>query len=160
MTPPQDLDCSKLLTQLAARYGSYEGAWAAPLDGGDLLRYTLAAVLRAIADPWPADRVKMAVLTIIFPRTIVLTSPIASEYNRLMGRPDYIRTASEPVGDWVLTFRRAHSHEILSITEDGLWRAGADVNDAPHKGLDARARFVVACMGHALAPMPADEKAP
>jgi hypothetical protein len=158
MTPPQDLDCSKLLTQLAARYGTYEGAWAAPLDGSDLLRYTLAAVLRAIAEPWPADRVKMAVLTIIFPRTIVLTPPIASKYSRLMGIPDYTRKVSEPVGDWVLTFRRAHSHKILSITGDGLWRAGADVDDAPHGGLDARARFVVACMGHALAPLPTDEK--
>ncbi len=160
MTPPQDLDCSKLLTELSARYGSYEGAWAAPLDGSDLLRYTLAAVLRAIAEPWPADRVRMAVVAIIFPTTIVLPLPIAVEYKRLMGRPDYIRKSSEPVGDWVLTFRRAHSHEILSITEDGLWRTGADVNDAPHKGLDARARFVVACMGHTLAPMSADEKNP
>lgn len=136
-----------LLRQLAADHGSYGGAWAAMLDGNDLLRYTLAAALRAIPAPWAVADVRMAVMTVIWPRTITLPPPIASEYHRLMGTRDYLRMV-EPLGDWVTTTRRAYSHKLLDITGDGLWRAGVDVNDAPHSGLDARAKFVVAWMQH------------
>lgn len=147
MTPEQGLT---LLRQLTADHGSYGGAWAAMLDGSDLLRYTLAAVLRAIPAPWAVADVRMAVMTVIWPRTITLPPPIASEYHRLMGTRDYLRMV-EPLGDWVMTTRLAHSHKLLDIADDGLWRAGVDVNDAPHSGLDARAKFVVAWMQHSRA---------
>lgn len=149
-------DTLTVLGELKARHGASNGAWAAELEGDDLLRYTLAAVLRAFAEPRGADEVRQAMLLVIYPASMQFTGLAAAEFRRLVGHHDYTRSVPkvEPVGigDWPRVLRLAHSHEILAFTCDGLWRAGLDVCDAPHAGLDARAVLAVMQMSRTSAP--------
>jgi hypothetical protein len=78
----------------------------------------LAAVLRALPEPWSGERVTRAVIATL-------------------------RAGEEDGGHWSRVVRIALSHRILAVDDDGLWRAGECVDDLSDDGYDQRARKAV-----------------
>jgi hypothetical protein len=95
------------------------------LTGVDLGIAALAAVLRNMGGPAWRDEVERAVVLSVLPGPL----------SRFDNGPS-IATLSIP---WAEVLRRAIVEHLLAVDEDGRWRAGSDIDDAPSDILDARA---------------------
>ena len=143
-TPPWGPD---ILPAVAKRFGADgAGAWGSDISGDDLLRYALAAVLRALPEPWPSLDVQRAVIAVVWPNTLasLLDGDTQGEFRRLVGAADLSRP-EEAVGNWHHQVRLAISHKLMRI-ENERWAAGPYVADATDDALAARAAVTVAWM--------------
>lgn len=136
-----------ILPAVAARFSAEDaGAWGSDLSGNDLLRYALAAVLRALPEPWPSVDVQRAVILVVWPNALAcqLDGNVEREFRRLVGAADLSRPV-HAVGNWHQQVRLAISHKLMRV-ENERWAAGPDLDDARDVALTARAAVTVAWM--------------